>query len=192
MQTLDCYQFFADGTGINLYGTPIPAVVPFTYAIDERNCTVKISFGNSARNVPTWNYSSALQSFSLFLTEAPGGQQVSFQLRSGSMGEEFASAAEYCEAKWERTASETANVHLLGNCVDTMKTLMERIVQYLGYVLPPEEFAQLNRQLASWEQDLQAEMESVGWVGSISSLTRLSINKEWTIKKIYELIEMIP
>ena len=73
-----------------------------------------------------------------------------------------------------------------------MKTLMERIVQYLGYVLPPEEFAQLNRQLASWEQDLQAEMESVGWVGTISSLTRLSINKEWTLKKIYELIEMIP
>ena len=35
-------------------------------------------------------------------------------------------------------------------------------------------------------------MESVEWVGTISSLTRLSINKEWTIKKIYELIEMIP
>lgn len=192
VQSLDCYQFFADGTGINLYGTPIPAVVPFTCAIDERNCTVKISFGDSARNVPTWNYSSALQSFSLFFTEAPGGQQVSFQLRSGNMGEEFASAAEYCEAEWERTVSETANVHLLGNSVDTMKTLMERIVQYLGYVLPPEEFAQLNRQLASWEQDLQAEMESVEWVGSISRLTRLSINKEWTIKKIYELIEMIP
>ena len=33
VQTLDCLPVFADGTGINLYGTPIPAVIPFTYAI---------------------------------------------------------------------------------------------------------------------------------------------------------------
>ena len=73
-----------------------------------------------------------------------------------------------------------------------MRDLLESIRQYLGYVMTPEAFDALNRELEAWDQDVTAAMESIEWVGSISSLERLSVNEGRTMDKIAELIARIP
>ena len=194
-QTLELFQFFPDGTGVSLYSIPVPSVIPFTYSIDAATSTVTITITHQ-QDMPSttslWSYDAAEDKFSMLYTEYPNEKLESFPLFLGSVRETYQSQADYWETMWDQEISYSADQASWGNIVQGMRDLLESIRQYLGYVMTPEAFDALNRELEAWDQDVTAAMESIEWVGSISSLERLSVNKDRTMDKIAELIAQIP
>ena len=194
-QTLELLQFFPDGTGVSLYSIPVPSVIPFTYSIDAATSTVTITITHQ-QDMPSttslWSYDAAEDKFSMLYTEYPNEKLESFPLFLGSVRETYQSQADYWETMWDQEISYSADQASWGNIVQGMRDLLESIRQYLGYVMTPEAFDALNRELEAWDQDVTAAMESIEWVGSISSLERLSVNKDRTMDKIAELIAQIP
>lgn len=192
IQTRDCYQFFEDGTGVNLYSVPIPQVIPFTYIIDEATSTVTLSCDLAWKYFPVLTYSADTNSFTIPVSDFPNPDTYPYTIHSGNIQDEFTEAAESCETDWEQTVQSTAASATLGNCVKTMQSLRESIYEYLSYVLSQNELSRLDSQLAAWEQERIAEMDSIQGTGSIVSLSKISVNKDWTMKEIYEMIKMIP
>lgn len=194
-QTLELFQFFSDGAGVSLYSIPVPRVIPFTYSIDAATSTVTITITHQ-QDMPSttslWSYDAAEDKFSMLYTEYPNEKLESFPLFLGSVRETYQSQADYWETMWDQEISYSADQASWGNIVQGMRDLLESIRQYLGYVMTPEAFDALNRELEAWDQDVTAAMESIEWVGSISSLERLSVNKDRTMDKIAELIAQIP
>lgn len=193
VQTLELYQFFSDGTGISLCSIPVPSVVPFAYSIDAATSTVTITRQQDMSSTTRlWSYDAAEDKFSVLYTEYPNEKMESFSLFPGSVREAYQQQADYWETMWEQEISDSADRGSLGYIVQGMRDLLESIRQYLGYVMTPEAFEALNRELEDWDQDVTAAMERIEWVGSISSLDRLSVNKGRTMDKIAELIARIP
>lgn len=191
-QTLELYQFFSDGTGVSLYSIPVPSVIPFTYSIDAATSTVSITRQEDmASTTRLWSYDAAEEKFSVLYTEYPNEKLESFPLFLGSVRETYQSQADYWETMWDQEISYSADQASWGNIVQGMRDLLESIRQYLGHVMTPDAFDALNRELEAWDQDVTAAMESIEWVGSISSLNRLSVNKGRTMDKIAELIARI-
>lgn len=192
-QTLELYQFFSDGTGVSIYSIPVPSVIPFTYSIDAATSTVSITRQEDmASTTRLWSYDAAEEKFSVLYTEYPNEKMEAFSLFPGSARDAYQQQADYWETMWDQEISNSADQVSLGNIVQGMRDLLESIRQYLGYVMTPEAFDALNRELEAWDQDVTAAMESIEWVGSISSLNRLSVNEGRTMDKIAELIARIP
>ena len=196
VQTTEVYQFFDDGTGVSLYCAGTPSVLPITYTIDAASSMVTITRlpGDTMWPEETrkWIYNADANVFLLQFVEYPAGKLESFQIPEADVGELYQQQADYWETMWDQEISNSADQVSLGNIVNGMRDLLESIRQYLGYVMTPEAFDALNRELEAWDQDVTAAMESIEWVGSISSLERLSVNEGRTMEKIAELIARIP
>lgn len=196
VQTMELYQFFDDGTGVSLYCVGIPSVLPITYTIDAASSMVTITRfpGDTMWQEETreWIYNADDNVFLLQFVEYPAGKLETFQIPEADIREQYQQQADYWETMWDQEISNSADQVRWGSIVDGMRDLLESIRQYLGYVMTPDAFDALNRELEAWDQDVTAAMEGIEWVGSISSLERLSVNKDRTMDKIAELIAQIP